>query len=117
MIDANARTGPQDNEHIFDLDDCENTNTLSCEIFFIHIDFACHPRCLSTKEPIPHGSILQMAQNTALTMFSCHPHGFPGARNLVAWMLLILDILGITELWPLKFSGMAPLGYPKDMAT
>ena len=27
MIDANARTGPQDNEHIFDLADCANANT------------------------------------------------------------------------------------------
>jgi len=45
MIDANARTGPLDNEHVFDLDDCENINTPLLRDF-LHAHGLCVPATL-----------------------------------------------------------------------
>ena len=51
MIDANARTGPQDNEHIFDLDDCENTNTP-----FLRDFLHTHRLCVPSTLPLHQGT-------------------------------------------------------------
>ena len=51
MIDANARTGPQDNEHIFDLADRANANTS-----FLRDFLQTHRLCVPSTLPLHQGT-------------------------------------------------------------